>query len=126
MSRLDFTSHAHEWIAAWNAHDLERILTHYAEDVELESPLLARLTGRSEVLVRGKPALREYFARGLNAFPALRFDLIRVYPGARSCVLEYRSINGFRSAETMEYNEHGKVRRVLAHYAADQPGGEPG
>ena len=120
---VDFASHAQEWIAAWNAHDLERILAHYAEDIELISPLVARLTGRCEDAVRGKPALRDYFACGLRAYPTLRFDLIRIYGGARSCVLEYRSINGLRSAELMEFDEQGKVRRTLAHYH-DRPGGE--
>jgi hypothetical protein len=113
---FDFAGQAKEWLAAWNAHDLERILVHYAEDVELISPFVARLSGGEESVVRGSEALRAYFARGLQAFPNLRFEFIRLYPGVRSCVLEYRSINGLRSAEVMEYDEHGKIRRVLAHY----------
>jgi hypothetical protein len=121
---VDFASHAQEWVAAWNAHDLERILTHYAEDIELISPLVARLTGRRQDSVRGKAALRDYFGRGLRAYPTLRFDLIRIYGGTRSCVLEYRSINGMLSAELMEFDEQGKVRRTLAHYHEDRPGGE--
>ena len=90
MITLDFASHAQEWIAAWNAHDLELILAHYAEDVELTSPFVAKLTGPSEGVVRGKAALRDYFTRGLEAYPTLRFDFIQLYPGVRSCVLEYR------------------------------------
>lgn len=31
---------AREWIAAWNAHDLERILSHYTDDFEMSSPLI--------------------------------------------------------------------------------------
>ncbi len=116
MIAIDFASFAEEWIAAWNAHDLERILAHYADDVELMSPFVVKLTGQSDGLVRGKAALRDYFARGLKAYPALRFDFVRLYAGVRSCVLEYRSVNGLRTAETMEFDEHGKVRRVLAHY----------
>ena len=30
MVAVDFRSHAQEWIAAWNARDLERILAHYS------------------------------------------------------------------------------------------------
>ena len=116
MTEFDFARQAQEWIAAWNAHDLERILAHYAEDVELISPFVAKLTGRSEGVVRGKAAVRDYFTRGLQAYPALRFDFIRLYPGVRSCVLEYRSVNGLLSAELMEFDDGGKVRRVLAHY----------
>ena len=123
MVAIDFTSQAQNWIAAWNAHDLERILAHYSEDVELISPFVAKLTGRSDATVHGKAALRDYFARGLQAFPTLRFDFIRLYFGMRSCALEYRSVNGLRTAELMEFDEHGKVRRVLAHYANDTSGG---
>ena len=121
MVEIDFTSQAQEWLAAWNAHDLEQILAHYSEDVELISPFVAKLTGKSEGVVRGKAALRDYFARGLQAFPTLRFDFIRLYSGVGSCVLEYRSVNGLLSAELMEFDEHGKVRRVLAHYSARPP-----
>lgn len=120
MSPVDFAAHAREWLSAWNAHDLERIMTHYADDVELISPIVIKLTGQSDGSVHGKTALRDYFARGLQAYPALQFDFVRLYPGVRSCVLEYHSINGMRTAELMEFDEQGKVRRVLAHYA-DEP-----
>ena len=111
---------AQEWINAWNAHDLDRILSHYSEDVEICSLFVTSLTGRSESVLRGKAALRDYFARGLQAYPKLRFDFIRVYAGVQSCVVEYHSVNGMRTAELMEFDEQGKVRRVLAHYA-DEP-----
>ena len=125
MDTIDFARRSQEWIEAWNAHDLERILAHYSEDVELISPFVVKLAGRSDATVRGKAALRDYFARGLQAFPALRFDFVRRYPGVRSCVLEYHSVNGLRTAELMEFDPHGKVRRVLAHYAGDTPGDHP-
>jgi hypothetical protein len=114
MLAVDFVSHAREWIAAWNAGDLERI-TCYTDGVELTSPFVAKLMGRRDGLLHGKPA-RDYFARGLKTYPTLRFELIRLYSGIRSCVLEYRSVNGLRAVELMEFNPEGKVRRVLAHY----------
>ena len=117
MNFIDFVANAQEWIAAWNAHDLERILDHYADDVELVSPLVDRLLGPRGGRVRGKEALRAYFARGLAAYPALRFDFVRLYTGVRSCVVEYHSLNGLRTAELMEFDDRGKVRRVLAHYS---------
>jgi hypothetical protein len=113
----DFAARVREWISAWNSHDLERILAHYSDDVELSSPLVAKLTGSSRGTIRSKAALRDYFARGLQAYPSLRFDFVRLYTGVRSCVVEYRSANGLFSAELMEFDEQGKVRRVLAHYA---------
>jgi hypothetical protein len=85
----------------------------------LISPIVIKLTGQSDGSVRGKAALRDYFARGLRAYPRLRFDFIRLYPGVRSCVLEYHSIHGLGTAELMEFNERGKVQRVVAHYHDD-------
>lgn len=126
MTAIDYDTQAQQWLAAWNAHDLERILAHYADDVELVSPFVSKLTGRSDGLVRGKAALRDYFARGLKAFPTLYFDCIRLYPGVRSCVLEYRSVNGLLTAELMEFDEQNKVRRVLAHYFDDGQGEQAG
>jgi ketosteroid isomerase-like protein len=39
-----FAEHfASEWIAAWNAHDLTRVLSHYADDFEMSSALVTAL-----------------------------------------------------------------------------------
>lgn len=117
MTRTDYEAHAREWIEAWNSHDLERILSHYAGDAVLMSPFAEQLTAAGDGAVRGQAALREYFARALATYPDLRFELFRVYPGLSSCVVEYRSVKGLRAAETMEFGSDGKVVRVLAHYA---------
>jgi mannose-6-phosphate isomerase-like protein (cupin superfamily) len=116
---VDFALHAQEWLAAWNTHDLERVLAHYAEDVEFRSPFVPKLTGKSDDILRGRPALRDYFARGLAVNPTLRFEFLRLYSGERSCVLEYRSVNGLLAAECMEFNSAGKILRAQAHYTAD-------
>jgi len=75
---------ANEWIAAWNAHDLDAILAHYEEAVELTSPVAARLLGRADGKVVGKENLRAYFQRGLEAYPELRFELEDVLWGLNS------------------------------------------
>ena len=107
---------ADDWVAAWNAHDLERILAHYTEEVELVSPVVVQLLGAVDGTVRGKSALRGYFARGLEAFPQLRFTLERVAWGVRSVVLIYANQRGTRTAEFMELAPDGKVARVVANY----------
>ena len=52
-----------EWIEAWNAHDIDRILSHYRDDVRFVSPLAVR-AGARHGAVRGRRALRDYFERG--------------------------------------------------------------
>ncbi|MGB9462480.1 MAG: nuclear transport factor 2 family protein, partial [Candidatus Acidiferrum sp.] len=109
---------ANEWMAAWNAHDLELILTHYEEDVELTSPAAAQLLGTPAGKVVGKANLRAYFQRGLTAYPELRFHLEDVLWGVNSLVLCYLNQKGTRTAEFMELSAIGKVTRVVANYSA--------
>jgi uncharacterized protein (TIGR02246 family) len=109
---------AAEWIAAWNAHDLDAILEHYAEDVAFTSPFVARLTGEGQDTVHGKAALRDYFARALAAYPDLTFDLRAVLVGVDSVTLYYRSVSNRLAAEVMVLDADGRVARVLAHYTA--------
>ena len=101
------------WVAAWNAPDLERILAHYREDVELVSPVAVQLLGVADGTVRAMSALRRYFARGLEAFPQLRFTLERVAWGVRSVVLVYANQRGTRTAEFMEFAPDSKLLRVV-------------
>lgn len=109
-------SFAQEWIDGWNSHDLERIIAHYDEDVLLTSPVALRLLG-SDGSVRGKAALREYFKRGLQAYPDLRFDLIDTLWGTETIVICYvNNVRGTKTAEVMLMNAAGKIRRVWANY----------
>ena len=107
---------AQDWVDAWNSHDLERILTHYDDEVLLISPIALKLLG-GDGTVRGKAALREYFRRGLEAFPVLRFDLIDALWGTETIVVYYlNNVRGNKTAEVMLVNPAGKIRRVWANY----------
>ena len=108
---------ARDWIEAWNAHDLERILAHYDDDVVLTSPVVVERVGDPSGTVRGKAALRAYFQAGLAAFPALRFDLADVTWGLSSLVLYYANQRGTMTCEFMELAPSGKVARVVANYS---------
>jgi predicted ester cyclase len=109
---------ANHWVAAWNAHDLDLIMTHYEEGIELTSPVAAQLLGISDGTVRGKANLKAYFQRGLEAYPDLHFHLEDVLCGLNSVVLYYKNQKGTRTAEFMELSATGKVARVVANYGA--------
>ncbi len=108
---------AEHWVAAWNAHDLDLIMTHYEDAVELTSPVAARLLGTADGRVVGKTNLRAYFGRGLDAYPGLHFQLADVLCGVNSVVLYYTNQEGARTAEFMELSATGKVARVVANYS---------
>jgi hypothetical protein len=109
---------ANHWIAAWNAHDLELIMAHYDDAVELTSPVAAQLLGIADGKVVGKANLRSYFQRGLEAYPELHFSLENTLWGLSSVVLYYTNQKGTLSAEFMELSASGKVRKIVAHYSA--------
>lgn len=104
------------WIQAWNSHDLDAIISHYAADVVLTSPAAARLLGDPSGQVSGKENVRAYFRRGLEAFPQLKFSLVDVFWGLSSVVLCFENQRGTRTAEFMELNADGRVVRVVANY----------
>lgn len=117
MTREEAWELANHWVAAWNAHNLDLILTHYEDAVELTSPVAAQLLGTPQGKVVGKANLKAYFQKGLAAYPDLRFDLENVFWGVNSVVLCYANQRGTRSAEFMELSASGKVVRVVANYS---------
>ena len=106
---------AQAWIDGWNSHDLERILDHYDDEVVLVSPVAMKLLGNS--VVQGRAALREYFRRGIDAFPSLRFELFDVLWGIETVVIVYENnVRNSKAAEVMQLSASGKVRHVWANY----------
>lgn len=120
MTRDEAWTLANHWIAAWNAHDLDSIMTHYDDTIELSSPVAAQLLGTPDGKVVGKANLRAYFQRGLEAYPELHFHLEDVFCGMNSAVLLYINQKRTRTAEFMELSPIGKVARVVANYTAQQ------
>lgn len=118
MTRDEALKLANHWVAAWNAHDLDLIMAHYDDAIELTSPVVAQLLGTLDGKVIGKASLRAYFQRGLETYPELSFRLDDVFWGISSVVLLYANQKGTRTAEFMEISPTGKVSRVVANYSA--------
>jgi predicted ester cyclase len=118
VTRDQAWSLANHWVAAWNAHDLDLIMTHYDDAIVLTSPVAAQLLETPDGKVVGKATLRAYFQRGLEAYPELHFRLEDVLWGLNSVVFYYTNQKGTRTAEFMELSSIGKVVRVVANYGA--------
>ena len=118
MTKEEARKLANDWVAAWNAHDLDLIMTHYEDSIELTSPAAAQLLGTPDGKVVGKANLRAYFQRGLEAYPELHFRLEDVLWGVNSVVLYYTNQKGTHTAEFMELSANRKVARVVANYSA--------
>lgn len=109
---LDF---ANGWIAAWNAHDLEAIISHYAPEIVFLSPVAERRFGNGRV--EGIAALRDYWGLSLKSQPELRFEFRAVLSGFDALTILYRNHRAQLVAETVEFNSGGKVVRSYACYS---------
>lgn len=104
------------WLTAWNAHDLDAILDHYADPLEFTSPLVVERLGRADGTIRAKADLRAYFAMGLTAGSDLKFDLIEVLPGVSSITIYYRNHRQRSVAEVLFLDDRDKVAKAVVHY----------
>ena len=104
MDRATAEEFAASWVKAWNDHDLEQVLSHFAEDVVFASPVAAQLIDGSDGVLRGKAALRDYWARGLRAIPDLHFTVLDVYAGVSAVVISYRNQKGARVSEVLIFD----------------------
>ena len=115
MDRQTAISFANEWVSAWNAHDLDRILTHYEDDFEMSSPQITKITGDASGTLKGKEAVSAYWAAALEKYPEGKFELQHVLTGSNSLTVVYQGVLGL-TAEVFHFSQSGKVARAYAHY----------
>ena len=119
MNDRQANSLARAWIEAWNRHDLDAIVHHYATDVEFTSPFVPALSDEPSGTIHGREPLKEYFRKGLQAYPDLHFELLRTLTGVDSLLLYYRSVKGLLAAEMMTVNGEGQIQAVRVHYVQE-------
>ena len=108
----------HEWVAAWNAHDLDAVLAHYTDDFTIKTPIAAVMVPGSNGIVKGKPAVRAYWEYALTQVPDLHFVLEDILAGIDGITIYYRNTaTKRRSAEVLTLNEDGKVVAAAVYYA---------
>jgi hypothetical protein len=112
----DANEFAGQWIAGWNAHDLDLIIRHYSDDVIFSSPFVEKIGAGAPGTVHGRAALLKYFRAALDKFPSLSFQLRAVLIGIDTVTILYDSVNGLVAAETMALNDAGQITRVWAQY----------
>ncbi|MGZ4723961.1 MAG: YybH family protein [Ilumatobacteraceae bacterium] len=117
---MDMVAFAESWVAAWNARDLETVLTHYADDVEFVSPTAAVVVPESRGVISGVDALRDYWTAALPRNPALHFELVDVLATISGLTIVYHNDRHQLVAETLLFGDDGLVHRGIAAYL--QPG----
>lgn len=107
---------AQKWIESWNSHNLDDILSHYSENIEITTPMIKIAGGIDNGILKGKEVVADYWIKALNKIPDLHFELIDVTEGVDSIALYYKSVMNKKAIEVMFFNEQGKVNKMIAHY----------
>lgn len=115
---VDFSkAFARKWISAWNAHDLEAVLSLYSENTTIESPIAARILPESGSRVEGKEALRAYWTLGLKLNPHLKFRFIDLLVGSTGVSIYYENVaTGKKGVEVFVFDATGLVKDSLAFH----------
>jgi hypothetical protein len=112
-----FAEHfAADWIESWNARDLDRVLSHYADDFEMSSPVIIQVTAEPSGSLRGKASVGAYWSKALQLIPDLQFHLVSVLVGVGSVTIYYNGAGGRLAAEVFFFDSNQKVARAVAHY----------
>jgi SnoaL-like domain len=112
----DLTSFATAWIADWNAHDLDKILSHYALHVVFHSPKVAAFTKGEKTHFTSSQDLRPYFSHAFVLRPNLHFELLSVCQDAKGLSLVYTNDVGATAVEIMDFNAQGQVTFARVMY----------
>ncbi len=115
-NKIDVLKFTNEWIRSWNSHDIDDILNHYSDDVEITSPMIRLADGIESETLKGKRFVAEYWDKALKKIPDLRFELIDTAEGINSVALYYWSVMNKKTVEVMFFDQDGKVNKVFAHY----------
>ncbi|MCW3124832.1 MAG: hypothetical protein JWO03_490 [Bacteroidetes bacterium] len=85
----------HQWFDAFNAHDLEKLLSLYAEDAQHYSPKLKLRQPETKGLITGKDALRSWWRDSFDRLPTLRYEPTRFIADENNVFMEYiRHVEG--------------------------------
>jgi hypothetical protein len=95
---------------------LALILSHYADDFVMSSPLIATIVNEPSGTLRGKEAIGAYWQQALALTPVLRFELVSTLVGADSVTIYYKGVRGM-AAEVFFFDAQGLVIKACAHYA---------
>ena len=114
---------AEAWRSAWNSHDPERVIAHYASDVRYFSPFIEAAGTRPAGELSGRDALREYAVSAFGRFPELHFDApLQVGAGSSSVCVVYRSVRDLLAMETLLVGGDGLIGTALCHYTRGPDG----
>jgi hypothetical protein len=81
-----------DWLAGRNMHNLDLLMSHYADDAVFMSPAVLVAQPGSNGRASGKAAIRELYRRRLERSPTLRFEVEDVIERPYGVIVIYRKV----------------------------------
>lgn len=85
----DLKNIAIQWFAAFNEHDLEKLLSLYDEKAEHYSPKLKVHQPNTNGLIKGKSQLRNWWKDAFDRLPNLHYEIIKLMSDDEQVFMEY-------------------------------------
>jgi ketosteroid isomerase-like protein len=108
-----------DWLSAWNSRDLERLMNHYHENIELSSPAIVKRWNIATGKLSGKDALRKHFTKGFEDVNHMSFELLGVLNGVNGIVLVYKRGAYSMAADVITLDENGKAITVDSYHSQE-------
>ena len=80
---------AHLWFEAFNAHNLEKLLSLYDDEAQHYSPKLKLRQPETNGLVSGKDALRSWWKDSFDRLPTLHYKVTSLTSNSDRVFMEY-------------------------------------
>ncbi len=95
MSHHEVKAIALNWFEAFNQHNLEMLLALYDNNAEHFSPKLKIRQPETNGLIKGKPALRNWWQDAFNRLPSLQYEVVNLIANETEVFMEYiRHVEG--------------------------------
>jgi limonene-1,2-epoxide hydrolase len=100
---------ANAWFAAFNEHDLEKLLKLYHDAAKHYSPKLKVRQPETGGFIEGKDALRSWWKDAFDRLPTLRYEVMKLTADKEQVFMEYiRHVAGeedLRVGEVLQVKE---------------------
>ena len=100
-----------KWFEAFNAHDLEKLLSLYHDEAEHFSPKLKIREPQTNGLIKGKSALRTWWQDAFDRLPTLRYEVKKLTADEEQVFMEY--IRHVQGEEDLKVGEVLEIKNGL-------------
>ena len=119
MSAVQNKEIATKWFAAFNEHNLEKLLSLYDDNAEHFSPKLKALYPKTKGFVTGKDALRAWWQDAFDRLPSLHYKVTSLTSNSDRVFMEYiRTVENedeMHVAEVLEIKENKILSSRVYH-----------